>query len=152
MLMKERSLQRKPLGDNTMRLTVDAVVIVQGQIVLIRRKKPPFLDKLVFPGGHVEETDISLAAACCRELAEEIGLTVSPDNLTFLTILDHPDRDPRPGRRISIVFQISLDSLPDLTAGSDAEAIEVVDLDCLTPDLVGFDHYLAIAAMKEKSV
>lgn len=131
-----------------MRLTVDALVLFQGRVVMIRRTKPPFQDKLVFPGGHVEEMDASLAAACCRELEEEVGLIVPAESLSLLMVLDDPNRDPRPGRRISVVYRVTLEELPNLTAGSDAASVELVDLSTLTPDLVGFDHYLAIAAVK----
>ncbi len=131
-----------------MRITVDVVVLCNGGVVLIRRNKPPFMDRLVLPGGHVEDSDVSLAAACCRELAEEIGLKVAPEQLKLLTVLDAKDRDPRPERRVSIVFMVKLTELPILTAGSDALEVEVVELDSITQDMVGFDHYQAITASK----
>jgi len=46
-------------------VTVDGAVTVEGRdLVLIRRAKPPCEDRLVLPGGHVEETDATLVAAC----------------------------------------------------------------------------------------
>ncbi len=131
-----------------MHLTVDIVVVCKNKIVLIRRSKPPFMDRLVLPGGHVEESDANLRAACCREVAEEIGLEIAPEQLELLTVLDAADRDPRPERRISIVFMVKLTELPLLTAGSDALKVEVVELDSLTQKMVGFDHFLAILAAK----
>ncbi len=131
-----------------MRITVDAIVLCNGGVVFIRRKKPPFMDRLVLPGGHVEDSDVSLAVACCRELAEEIGLKVVPEQLKLLTVLDAKDRDPRPERRVSVVFMVKLAELPPLTAGSDALEIEVVGLDSMTQTMVGFDHYQAITAAK----
>lgn len=135
-----------------MHITVDAVVLCKKTVVLIRRSKPPFMDCLVLPGGHVEETDVSLQAACCRELAEEIGFTVAPEQLELLTTLDAHDRDPRPGRRISIVFVVRLTELPPLTAGSDALRLELVELNSITPSMIGFDHFLAIMAVKEMAL
>ena len=129
-----------------MRLTVDIIVLCKNKIVLIRRKKPPFMDCLVLPGGHVEDSDANLAAACCRELAEEIGLEVAPDQLRLLTVRDAKDRDPRPERRVSIVFMVRFTELPSLIAGSDALEVEVVDLDSISQVIIGFDHYQAIMA------
>ncbi len=133
-----------------MRLTVDAVVLCKDMVVLIRRSKPPFMDCLVLPGGHVEESDASLKTACCRELAEEIGLTVAPEQLELLTTLDAHDRDPRPGRRISVVFVVKLTELPPLTAGSDALSLEVLELSSITQTMIGFDHFLAIMSVNSK--
>ena len=42
-------------------------------VLLIFHKK---LGIWVQPGGHVEATDASLVAAACREVAEEVGLTL----------------------------------------------------------------------------
>ena len=131
-----------------MLITVDVVVLCNGGVVLIRRKKPPFMDRLVLPGGHVEDSDVSLAVACCRELVEEIGLKVVPEQLKLLTVLDAKDRDPRPERRVSIVFMVKLTERPLLTAGSDALKVEVVELDSITQVMIGFDHYQAIMAAK----
>jgi ADP-ribose pyrophosphatase YjhB (NUDIX family) len=79
-------------------LTVDGLVTLAHQeIVLIRRAKPPFMDKLVMPGGHVEASDVSIPAACARELEEEIGCRLNPADLQLLCVLDRPDADPRPG-------------------------------------------------------
>lgn len=131
-----------------MRITVDAVVVFGGEVVFIRRTKPPFMDKLVFPGGHVEDSDATLATACCRELLEEIGLAVEPEQLQFLTILDSADRDPRPERRVSIVYQVKLLTKPEMCAGSDAHTIELVHIDKVEKNMLGFDHFLAIQAIK----
>lgn len=131
-----------------MLITVDAVVLCGEGVVLIRRKKPPFMDCLVLPGGHVEDSDISLAAACCRELIEEIGLKVIPEQLKLLMLLDAKDRDPRPERRISIVFVVKLAELPSLMAGSDALEVQVINLESVSQADIGFDHYQAIVAAR----
>lgn len=135
--------------------TVDiAVTIGRKQIVLIERAKPPFMDKLVMPGGHVEPTDESFATACAREALEEIGLVVRPKDLRFLMTIEG-NNDPRPGHHTSQVFTIdfpSLDALGACVAGSDAKAIHLRELASLKPEKVGFDHFQAILKLRKEMV
>ena len=135
-----------------MKLTVDIMALTEkNELVLIKRCKQPYMDKLVLPGGHYEVRDKSLAQAAARELREEVGIKVDPKKLTLLTTLDNPGRDPRPEQRISTVFfiKISARQLKDLKAGSDAEAVVLKDLGSLNPDQIGFDHFLAIEEIKK---
>jgi ADP-ribose pyrophosphatase YjhB (NUDIX family) len=129
-------------------LTVDiAVTINSSEILLIKRAKEPFMDKFVLPGGHFELSDPSATIACVREALEEINLKVDPKKLSLLTILDKPDRDPRKGRRISIVYTINLSNLEKVKncrAESDALSIEIKNLKDLSEKEVGFDHWEAI--------
>jgi len=133
-------------------LTVDALVTIDGKsVALIRRAKPPCVDRLVMPGGHVDPGE-ELVCACARELKEEIGLEVSVSKLSFLAVLDAPDRDPRPGRRISVVYHVDLpdaSALASCTAASDAREIVIRPLASLVPQDIGFDHWRAIACAQE---
>ena|SRR3989338_4203183 len=132
--------------------TVDiAVTIGRTKIILIERTKPPFMDKLVMPGGHVEPTDETFAAACAREAREEIGLAVSPADLHFLTTIEG-NNDPRPGHHTSHVFTIDFSSLEVLgicAAGSDAKAIHIRELASIKPEEIGFDHLQAIECLRK---
>lgn len=131
-------------------LTVDAVITDGRLVALIKRAKAPFEDRLVLPGGHFEPTDVSLAAACARELKEEIGLIIDPDKLRFLTVLDLPGRDPRPGKRVSVVFlaKVTGTALRQLVPGSDAREIVLRKIGEIVPGEIGFDHYRAINLLK----
>lgn len=73
-------------------LTVDAVWIDRGRILLVRRGRPPFRGRWALPGGFVgpEET---VEAAVLRELREETGLRGVLDRL--VGVYSGPDRDPR---------------------------------------------------------
>jgi 8-oxo-dGTP diphosphatase len=73
-------------------LAVDAVVPLDGEIVMLERNHPPEEGTWVLPGGMVE-ADETAAAACARETAEEIGLDVRP--VSLIGLYDDPDRDER---------------------------------------------------------
>ena len=135
-------------------LTCDiAVTINHKNIVLIQRAKEPFIDKLCLPGGHVDESETPIEAVI-REVAEEIGLDVHHEDLSYLLDLDGEEHDPRPGHDRSIVFTIdfpSHDAIATCEAGSDATQMLVRSLDSLMPDELGFDHYNVIKTLRERS-
>lgn len=131
-------------------LTVDGVLVSGRRVLLIERTKAPYMDRLVFPGGHVEDGE-DLPSAVVRELMEEVGVEVSALDLTYLTLLSDPGRDPRPGHRVAHVYWMRVEeAVLDLAvAGSDARALHLVDIDSIEPAHIGFDHYRAIVALKE---
>lgn len=58
-----------------------------GRVLLMRRAGTGFFDGMwSLPGGHVEEGE-SLRMAACRELAEELGLKVEPEELQVLGVV-----------------------------------------------------------------
>lgn len=134
--------------------TVDILVTINRKdVLLISRAKPPFEDRLVMPGGHVETGEEFLAAAV-RELEEETRLTVSSEELSPLLVLDSPGRDPRPGRRVSHVFHVDVrdrSRVEMCRAESDAKDIVIRSIDSLLAEEIGFDHYLALAKLKEEA-
>jgi len=73
-------------------LTVDAVWIRSGKVLLVRRGKPPFRGYWAFPGGFVELRE-TVEEALVRELREETGLSGHP--VEIVGVYSGPDRDPR---------------------------------------------------------
>lgn len=73
-------------------LTVDAVWIRAGKVLLIRRGRPPFRGRWAFPGGFVELQE-TVEEAVVRELREETGL--SGRSGMIVGVYSGPDRDPR---------------------------------------------------------
>lgn len=129
--------------------TVDVILYYRNTwLVLIERAEPPFADKLVLPGGHVEEGESTFEAAV-REIAEEVGLQLTPQHLFYLTTLTSPNRDPR-GTYVSTVFtgRIYDEAFDKLRASSDAKTIHLVRLDEIRQEMIGFDHYEAIKLLK----
>jgi len=70
------------------------------EILLIRRKNPPYQNHWALPGGFVDRDEDTLTAAH-RELLEETGLRVK--KLTEFGSFSDPDRDPR-GRVVTISY------------------------------------------------
>ncbi len=114
-------------------LTVDAVIVKDGKIVLIKRKKEPFQGQYALPGGFVEYGE-TVEAALRREVLEETGLVVDVSSL--VGIYSDPLRDPR-GHVVSAVFAAVIVS-GALVSGSDAAEANFWEITNLPP--LAFDH------------
>lgn len=68
-------------------------VIVQGKSVLLIRRIKADKEYWVFPGGGVEELDVSPKAALVRECKEELGVDVNVGELLTEEILHSPAGD-----------------------------------------------------------
>jgi len=123
-------------------LTADVVLIAvdeqgQGEVLLIRRKNPPFQGSWAFPGGFLDQGETTRQCAV-REMKEETGVTIAEDQLHLLLVADAPHRDPRT-RVISIVYVVQgrkSDFSP--SAGDDASDVDWFPLD--KPPPLAFDH------------
>jgi 8-oxo-dGTP diphosphatase len=73
-------------------LTVDAVAVQNGKVLLVRRGRPPFAGMWALPGGFVEQRE-TVEHALVRELEEETGLVAR--SIRLLGVYSGPDRDPR---------------------------------------------------------
>lgn len=107
-------------------VTVDAVLVHSGHVLLVRRKAEPGAGLWALPGGFVEQHE-TLETACLRELKEETGLKlprpVLKGALRAQRVFDAPDRSAR-GRTITHAFHFVFDAgeLPAVRAGSDARS------------------------------
>jgi len=119
------SLHKTPL------VTVDAIIEINGGIVLIKRKNPPY--GWAIPGGFVEYGE-TLEAAAVREAKEETCLDV---NLVrqFHTYSD-PNRDPR-HHTVTTMFIATATGTPK--AADDAKEIGIFTRENL-PEDIAFDH------------
>lgn len=110
--------------------TVDIIIEIGEQIVLIERKNPPH--GWALPGGFVDYGE-SYESAALREAEEETGLRVA--GLCQFHTYSQPGRDPRQ-HTASTVFIGRASGSP--TAGDDAGRAGLFDEKSL-PQLV-FDH------------
>ncbi len=114
-------------------LTVDAIILYEGRILLIRRGCEPFKGRLALPGGFVNE-DETVEEAVLREAKEETGLDT--EIVRLIGVYSDPGRDPR-GPTVSVCYRLQVTGGKP-RASSDAAAVELVPRR-LVPALA-FDH------------
>jgi len=114
-------------------LTVDAVIIKDGKIVLVKRLNGPFKGYYALPGGYVEKGE-NAKGALAREVKEEAGLRVRP--VRMIGVYDNPKRDKR--GNVSIAFLCELISGKPMS-GSDSADVGFFALNKL-PIRLAFDH------------
>lgn len=116
-------------------LAVDAIIIKDDKILLVKRKKEPFAGYFALPGGFVhygEETE----EAVIREVKEETGLRVEP--IKVFNVYSNPQRDPR-GHIISICYLAQfIKGRPQPQVGEIADVSWYDLLNLPTP--LAFDH------------
>lgn len=111
--------------------TVDIIIEINGGVVLIKRKNPPY--GWALPGGFVDYGE-SLEQAAMREAKEETGLNIKL--IRQFHAYSDPSRDPR-HHTITVVYIASAQGKP---RGKD-DAVEAniftrTDL----PESIAFDH------------
>lgn len=112
--------------------TVDAIIEIDGGIVVIERSNPPF--GLALPGGFVDYGE-SLEDAVTREVNEETSLTVT--KLKQFHTYSDPARDPR-FHTIGTVFIAEAKGTPK--AGDDAAGLKIIKKDEILKHDFAFDH------------
>ncbi len=122
-------------GPKTPLIAVDAIIVKDDCVVLIKRKNPPFKDYYALPGGFVEIGEY-VEEAVVREAREETGLEVQVER--FSGIYDDPKRDPR-GHVISIAYICRVTG-GELRADSDAKDVNCVPMKEIKKVKLAFDH------------
>jgi 8-oxo-dGTP diphosphatase len=120
-------------GPKHPRVAVDGILMMNGELVAIRRKYPPFREKLALPGGFVEYGE-TVEDAVVREFEEETGLKTRVQRI--LGVYSDPERDPR-GQVISVVFILRRTG-GKLRSGSDAAGVELLGPE--RAEEMAFDH------------
>ncbi len=133
-------------------VTVDAVVVQSGHILLVERKARPGRGLLALPGGFVDPNE-RIRDACLRELKEEtkikVPLPVLRGSIKHADVFDEPHRSAR-GRTITHAFYIELEpssELPKVKGGDDARTAQWVPLGELDPVRMFEDHYFIVQSM-----
>jgi 8-oxo-dGTP diphosphatase len=114
-------------------ITVDAIIVEKGGLVLIKRKNPPFENCWALPGGFVDIGE-TVEEACIREAKEETDLDITINRL--VGVYSNPKRDPR-GHTVSVAFLCDVKS-GKLKGKDDAKEAAWYWFDILPP--LAFDH------------
>ncbi|MEU1783769.1 MULTISPECIES: NUDIX hydrolase [Streptomyces] len=87
------------------RLVVDVMVLMvrsDGRVLLLRRAGNVYASGLLCPpSGHLEHGE-PVTAGALREVAEEVGVTITPRDLEFCHAIHH--RSPEGEGRMGMVF------------------------------------------------
>lgn len=118
-------------------LTASCVVFdpTLSRTLLVFHRKGSFW---VQPGGHIEASDASIAAAAVRELREETGIAASVPADSSAYDLDHHQLSSRFGRCASH-FDIAIAAIADdglaLTVSAESDEVRWWPVDGLPPDI-----------------
>ncbi|MBU0496496.1 MAG: NUDIX hydrolase [Candidatus Thermoplasmatota archaeon] len=127
------------------KVTVDAVLLKDSSVLLVKRRYPPFEGYWALPGGFVEYGETT-ETAVLREMVEETGLQVRVERL--IGVYSNPTRDPR-GHTISVVYKVIYKS-GELIAGDDAAAVKYFNAMQLPP--LAFDHEKILSDIQKVGV
>ncbi|WP_250461482.1 bifunctional nicotinamide-nucleotide adenylyltransferase/Nudix hydroxylase [Microbulbifer litoralis] len=130
-------------------VTVDAVVVQSGHVLMVERRASPGKGLWALPGGFVDQGE-RLLDACLRELREEtrvkVPAPVLKGSIRRQAVYDDPYRSAR-GRTITHAFYMELApnaDLPKVKGGDDARQARWVPLAELNPGMLFEDHYFII--------
>ncbi len=133
-------------------LTVDAVVVQSGHVLLVERRARPGKGQWALPGGFVSP-DETVKQSMLRELKEETNIKVPvpvlAGSIVSEGVFDDPYRSAR-GRTVTHAFFIHLrpeTALPKVKGGDDALKAFWVPLADLDPEQLFEDHYFIIQKM-----
>lgn len=127
-------------------VTVDAVVVQSGHVLLVKRKAMPGAGLWALPGGFLNQEETLLDGAI-RELREEtkikVPVPVLKGSIKSQKTFDHPNRSSR-GRTITTAFYIDLgfdEKLPKVTGADDAEKAKWVPFNEVDRTKIFEDHF-----------
>ena len=110
----------------------DAIIEIDGNILLIKRGKDPYKDFWALPGGHVE-FDETVEESVAREVKEETGLDVI--SLKLFGVYSNPERHPK--QTVAVAYLVKTKG--EIIAGDDASDFKLFSKDEI-PDILAFDH------------
>ncbi|HEY6361730.1 MAG TPA: NUDIX hydrolase [Vicinamibacterales bacterium] len=130
---------RKPPGANDTRqyperpiVGVGAVIMLDGKVVLIKRRYEPLKGQWSLPGGGVEVGE-TLEAAVARETLEETGLQVEVGPVIEVFDRIMRDDDQRVRYHYVLIDYLCWPVAGELRAGSDVDDAVLVDPENLKP-------------------
>lgn len=136
-------------------VTIDAVVVQSGHVLLVKRGAHPGKGQWAIPGGFLNQ-DEKIIDGALRELKEEtkikVPVPVLRGNIVSREVFDHPKRSSR-GRTITHAFLIHLppqEELPKIKGSDDAEEAKWFPLSEVRRDMMYEDHFDIILHLTNK--
>ncbi len=126
-------------------IAVDAIVLKDGKVLLVKRKKEPFKGYYALPGGFIECGE-TCEEAIKREVKEETNIEI--EILDLLGVYSKPDRDPR-GHVISICFVTKYKG-GTIKESEETRDIEFFDIKEALEKELAFDHKKILMDFVEK--
>ena len=136
-------------------VTVDAVTVQSGHVLLVKRGARPGLGQWALPGGFLDQKE-KIVDGILRELKEEtkikVPLAVLRGNIVEREVFDDPNRSSR-GRTITHAALIHLPpdkDLPKIKGSDDAAEAKWIPLSEVRRDMMYEDHYDILLHMTSK--
>ena len=125
-------------------VTTDGIVVIDDQVVLIKRGREPFKGMYALPGGIVEYGE-PVEDGMVREFEEETGIKTRV--LDLVGVYSAVDRDPR-GHFITLAFNLQPIG-GELRGGDDAAEARMFPLDQL-PEMASDHRKILIDALNRR--
>ena len=123
---------------------VDAVVLKDNTLLLVKRRFDPFKGYWVLPGGYVEDNE-TVEEAVVREVKEETGIDVKI--VALVGVFSSAGRDPRHNVSIAYLCTPITTTIKTSDETTEVKWFKLGDL----PDNLGFDHKDIISKAVEMS-
>ena len=130
-------------------MTVDAVVVQSGHVLLVKRKSAPGIGQWALPGGFLNSNE-RIIDGVFRELKEETKIKVPEKvlrgSIKDSHVFDNPNRSTR-GRTVTFAYYIDLgfdEKLPKVTGTDDAEKAVWVPFNKILQEKMFEDHAMII--------
>lgn len=117
--------------------TVAFIINDHGEMLCGERVNEPARGTLDAPGGFMD-LDETAEEGLCREVLEETGLVVQPEQLRYL--FSQPNRYPYSGivvRSIDLFFEVRVEGRPSFEGRDDIARLRWIPLSQLQPEAFG---------------
>ncbi|GIK83950.1 MAG: hypothetical protein BroJett025_05720 [Patescibacteria group bacterium] len=131
---------------NSRTMAVNALLIKENSVLLVKRGEEPDKGFWDIPGGYIG-WDETLEEGTARELLEETGLIVDPDHLEFFSVFSNPNNKAK-NQVVDMYFVSRIFSGEMQVDGKEITESKWFDLNAL-PDNVAFDHMLALVKLQK---